>query len=165
MYQEKASWGRINTYAVQCSEHYFERTTTISSDSNMHLWKIPRSPHLTFKTEVKFRQKPEANVLYNTSENVSRRWANIFWKSKWGRVTTMLRWSRWEIQPAVRRDHYVRLDGFDRFPLAPHFSFLQISAGARAHMHEHKHTGPETHTHTHTWKAQLCARRYIMLLF
>lgn len=32
--------------------------------------KISRSSHLTIKTEVKFKQKAEANVLYDTAENV-----------------------------------------------------------------------------------------------
>ena len=30
--------------AVKCSGHYFERTSTVSSDSNMHLWKNPTQP-------------------------------------------------------------------------------------------------------------------------
>lgn len=32
--------------------------------------KISRSSHLTIKTEVKFNQKAEANVLYNIAEDV-----------------------------------------------------------------------------------------------
>lgn len=66
----------------------------ISFDINAYFWKIPHSSDLTFKVEVKFRQQAEANVLCNISENVFRQWANIPWKSKWGTVTTMLRWSR-----------------------------------------------------------------------
>ncbi len=75
-------------------------------------------------------------------------WADIVGRSKWGRVTTMLRWSWWEIQPAARRDHYVRLNGFDRFPLTPPPLISEVTAGAHAHMHEHTRTRSVTQQHT-----------------
>lgn len=68
----------------------------------------------------------DSEVWYSTAENVLRQVVNILWKSKWGKVTTMLRWSRREIQPTVRGDYYVRLNGFDRFPLALHLSYQRF---------------------------------------
>lgn len=41
-----------------------------TSYSNMRQKKISHSAHLTIKTEMKFKQKAEANVPYNISENV-----------------------------------------------------------------------------------------------
>lgn len=41
----------------------------------------------------------------------------------------------------------MRLNGFDRFPLAPPLLILDFSAGANAHMHEHEHAHTGTVDH------------------
>lgn len=70
--------------------------------------------------------KSEAEVWRSRAENVLRQSVNIPQKSKWSKVTTMLRWSRCEMQPAVGGNYYVRLNGFDRFPLALRLSIQRF---------------------------------------
>lgn len=59
----------------------------------------------------------------------------------------------------------MRLDGFDRFPLAFILVLvLEISADAHAHMHECKYIYPGTVDHTHLRVSAWCRRVHHVII-